>query len=113
MIRLSGKEPEREIPINYIGVRAGEKLHEELWGEDEEIAETGHPKIRRARRVPVTASWLDEELADLELLVHKGETLEAVSRLSRMVKTPVRAPLRREEQVEELGGVTPDSRPLA
>jgi FlaA1/EpsC-like NDP-sugar epimerase len=113
MIRLSGKEPEREIPIDFIGVRAGEKLHEELWGVDEEIAETGHPKIRRARRVPITASWLEEELADLELLVHKGETLEAVSRLSTMVKAPVRATLGREEQVEELGRVTPDSRPLA
>jgi FlaA1/EpsC-like NDP-sugar epimerase len=108
MIRLSGKEPEREIPIEFIGVRAGEKLHEELWGADEEIAETRHPKIRRARRIPITASWLDEELAVLERLVRDGETLDAVSRLSRMVKTPARG-LRREEQVEQLGGVTPDS----
>jgi FlaA1/EpsC-like NDP-sugar epimerase len=96
MIRLSGKEPEREIPIEFIGVRAGEKLHEELWGEDEEVTETGHPKIRRARRVSVTAAWLDEELAVLERLVHDGETLEAVSRLSTMVKSPQRvgAPVR-------------------
>jgi FlaA1/EpsC-like NDP-sugar epimerase len=90
MIRLSGKEPEREIPVEFIGVRAGEKLHEELWGEEEEVAETGHPKIQRARRVPVSAAWLDDELADLERLVHDGETLEVVSRLSTMVKTPVR-----------------------
>ena len=56
MIRLSGKEPERDIPIDFIGVRAGEKLHEQLWGADEEVADTGHPKISRARRVPVDAS---------------------------------------------------------
>jgi FlaA1/EpsC-like NDP-sugar epimerase len=90
MIRLSGKEPEREIPIEFIGVRAGEKLHEELWGADEEVADTGHPKISRARRVPVTAGWLEEELAELERLVRAGETLEVVSRLSTMVRSPQR-----------------------
>jgi FlaA1/EpsC-like NDP-sugar epimerase len=111
MIRLSGKEPEREIPLEFIGVRAGEKLHEELWGADEEVAETGHPKIRRARRVPIAASWLDEELTDLERLVLAGETLKVVSRLSTMMRSPVR--LGQEQQVEELRGVTPNPRPLA
>jgi FlaA1/EpsC-like NDP-sugar epimerase len=90
MIRLSGKEPEREIPIEFIGVRAGEKLHEELWSAEEEVADTGHPKISRARRVPVAAAWLDEELVELERLVRDGETLEVVSRLSTMVKAPQR-----------------------
>jgi FlaA1/EpsC-like NDP-sugar epimerase len=96
MIRLSGKEPEREIPIDFIGVRAGEKLHEELWGADEEIVDTGHPKILCARRVPIAAAWLEEELAELERLVRDGETLESVSRLSTMVRGPVRtgAPVR-------------------
>jgi FlaA1/EpsC-like NDP-sugar epimerase len=111
MIRLSGKEPEREIPLEFIGVRAGEKLHEELWGEDEEVAETGHPKIRRARRVPIAASWLDEELTDLERLVLAGETLEVVSRLSTMMRSPVR--LGQEQQVEEFGGIAQNPRPLA
>jgi FlaA1/EpsC-like NDP-sugar epimerase len=111
MIRLSGKEPERDIPFEFIGVRAGEKLHEELWGKDEEVAETGHPKIRRARRVPIAASWLDDELAELERLVLDGETLESVSRLSKMVRAPVR--LVPEQELEELRGVTPDSRPFA
>ena len=112
MIRLSGKEPEREIPFQFIGVRAGEKLHEELWGENEEVAETGHPKIQRARRVPVEAAWLDDELTELERLVHDGATLEVVSRLSMIVKAPRRG-LPREQQAEELGRVAPDARPFA
>ena len=90
MIRLSGKEPERDIPIDFIGVRPGEKLHEELWSKDEEVTETGHPKIRRARRVPVSAAWLDAELAELERLVREGDTLEVVSRLSMIVRAPQR-----------------------
>nr|MDP9492082.1 polysaccharide biosynthesis protein [Actinomycetota bacterium] len=99
-------EPEREIPINFIGVRAGEKLHEELWGPDEEVAETTHPKISRARRAPVLAEWLDEELGELERLVEEGETLEAVSRLSTMVRAPMR--LDRQQQVEHRDGVATD-----
>ena len=72
-------------------MRAGEKLHEQLWGPDEEIAPTTHAKISRARRAPIVAEWLESELAELERLVDEGETLEAVSRLSTMVRVPKRA----------------------
>ena len=52
MIRLS-EQGEREIPFEFIGVRAGEKLHEELWGKDERSPRPATPKIQRARRVPI------------------------------------------------------------
>jgi len=45
LIRLSGKEPDREIAITYTGLRPGEKLYEELITEDENIVETAHDKI--------------------------------------------------------------------
>jgi FlaA1/EpsC-like NDP-sugar epimerase len=93
MIRLSGREPDRDIAIEITGARAGEKIHEELWGEGEEIAETPHPQIRRARRPPVEATWLDGELVDLEQLVEDGDTLGLVTRLSRTVGAPVRSDL--------------------
>jgi FlaA1/EpsC-like NDP-sugar epimerase len=101
MIRLSGKEPDREIPIDFIGVRAGEKLHEELWGEDEVVGETGHPKIHRARRAPVDGVWLEDELGALEQLVGDGETLEVVSRLSAMVRSPHRVGVPQADTVSE------------
>jgi FlaA1/EpsC-like NDP-sugar epimerase len=101
MIRLSGKEPEREIPIEFIGARAGEKLHEELWGEDEVVAQTAHPKIHRARRAPVDGVWLEEELDALERLVAEGETLEAVSRLSTMVRSPRRVAVPQTDTVSD------------
>ena len=90
MIRLSGREPGRDIAIEFTGARAGEKVHEELWGEGEEVAETPHPHIRRARRPPVEAAWLDGELVDLEQLVEDGDTLGLVARLSQTVGAPVR-----------------------
>jgi len=52
MIRLSGREPEVEIAIRYIGLRPGEKLYEELFYADEALGETDHPKIRVARAQP-------------------------------------------------------------
>ena len=45
MIRLSGKEPERDIAITFIGARPGEKIHEELFAEGETWKPTVHPKI--------------------------------------------------------------------
>jgi FlaA1/EpsC-like NDP-sugar epimerase len=99
MIRLSGKEPDRDVPIEFIGARAGEKLHEELWGEGETVGDTSHPKIKRATRPPVAAAWLDDELLVLERFVEEGETLELVSRLSAMVRAPRRVAVQQRETV--------------
>ena len=45
LIRLSGLEPEKDISIEYIGMRPGEKMFEELRTDEENIIDTGHDKI--------------------------------------------------------------------
>jgi len=45
LIRLSGLEPEVDIPIVYTGLRPGEKLYEELQQFDEKKIRTNHKKI--------------------------------------------------------------------
>ncbi len=45
MIRLRGLRPYVDIPIEFVGVRSGEKLHEELHTEDEQTIPTIHPSI--------------------------------------------------------------------
>jgi len=87
MIRLSGKDP-GEIGIDFVGARPGEKLHEELWGENEKVVATAHPKIRRVSGLVVDPVWLEDELGELERLVEAGETLNAVSRLAAMSRDP-------------------------
>ncbi len=49
MIRLSGKEPEKDIQIQYTGLRPGEKLFEELFHASEQLVETSHEKLFKAR----------------------------------------------------------------
>ncbi len=45
LIKLSGLEPEKDIPIEFTGVRPGEKLFEELGFDPESMDRTHHPKI--------------------------------------------------------------------
>jgi FlaA1/EpsC-like NDP-sugar epimerase len=91
MIRLSGKEPETDIPIAFVGVRPGEKLHEELWTDGETVGPTSHPKILRAARPPIDVDWLEDELGGLEGMVERGDTLDVVSKLASMLREPRRA----------------------
>ena len=49
LIRLSGKEPGKDIEIQYTGLRPGEKLYEELFHEGEQTEKTAHEKINQAK----------------------------------------------------------------
>jgi FlaA1/EpsC-like NDP-sugar epimerase len=77
MIRLSGKEPETDIAIAFVGVRPGEAPRGALdrWrdGQRHHIRRSCAPRALRS------TSWLDEELTDLERMVERGETLDVVS----------------------------------
>jgi FlaA1/EpsC-like NDP-sugar epimerase len=49
LARLAGRDPD-SVPIQYIGLRPGEKLHESLFYDAEAIESTRHPKVLRARQ---------------------------------------------------------------
>ena len=93
MIRLSGKEPGRDVAIEIVGARPGEKLHEELWSDDEQVTPSQHPAILRVTRAPIDAVWLESELRELEGLIDAGDTLEVVGRLSAIARDPRRVKL--------------------
>jgi len=88
MIRLSGKEPDTDVAIEIVGIRPGEKLHEELWGTGEAAEPTSHAKILRSGGRNVDPGWLDEELVELERLAEAGESLDVVAKLNAMLDAP-------------------------
>ena len=50
MIKLSGKQPGRDIEIKFTGLRPGEKLSEELFHHEEDLVGTDHKKILLAKQ---------------------------------------------------------------
>jgi FlaA1/EpsC-like NDP-sugar epimerase len=74
MIKLAGYEPDGEIAIEIVGVRPGEKIHEELFNADERSLPTAVERIVRAVRAdPLDPGWVEGTVARLESLVASGD----------------------------------------
>ena len=66
MIRISGKVPGKDIEITYTGLRPGEKLFEELFHDQENLAETTHDKILLAQSRLTEWEYVKEIMAAME-----------------------------------------------
>jgi FlaA1/EpsC-like NDP-sugar epimerase len=91
MIRLMGlelrdaKHPDGDIAIEYIGLRHGEKLHEELLlGEN--ITRTEHPRILKSREPSLPAAELANVLDALRVGMEAGNVQAIHAALTRAVE---------------------------
>ena len=74
MIRLSGLEAD-EIEIEYVGLRPGEKLYEELLADDEHTLPTPHEKLRIAQARTADSAWVNTLLQWIENAHSTNESL--------------------------------------
>ena len=65
LIRLRGFVPDRDIPIEYTGLRPGEKLTEILIGDQEELQDTAVKGVMRFTGLVVDPESIDRRLAKL------------------------------------------------
>jgi FlaA1/EpsC-like NDP-sugar epimerase len=73
MIELCGLDPERDIDVEIVGRRPGEKLTEELFNGYEQPVATAAEKILRAEREPLGADQVEAMFDEIGLLVLEGD----------------------------------------
>ncbi len=82
LIRLMGFVPDRDIKIEYIGLRPGEKLYEEFLMAEEGLQETSNKLIHIGRPIPMEEAAFSANLAKLKEAVEaEGEIKEIVKSL--------------------------------
>jgi FlaA1/EpsC-like NDP-sugar epimerase len=86
LIRLSGKEPGVDAEIVFTGMRPGEKLHEELIVEGEDVTRTSHPKVMRLMGSEAMPAGWARRLEELIALAVTGESFSVIEKLDALVK---------------------------
>jgi FlaA1/EpsC-like NDP-sugar epimerase len=84
MIRFSGLEPGKDIAIEVIGPRQGEKLHEDLFNAYEEPEPTPAAKILRAVREPADPAWVERTFERIEALVEAGDAATLAAEVAQL-----------------------------
>ena len=87
MIDLSGLDPDREIEIEIIGRRDGEKLQEQLFNSYERSCPTVAEKISLAEREPLAVETVEAMFAEIGLLVLEGDAAGLAAKVSELSAT--------------------------
>lgn len=84
MIRLSGYT-EADIPIQFVGLRPGEKLYEEVLGDLENTQPTYNPKIRVANIKALRFDQVEQAIMQLPFLLKSGDDFALVRKLKQLI----------------------------
>jgi FlaA1/EpsC-like NDP-sugar epimerase len=83
LIELSGLVPDQDVKIVFTGLRPGEKLYEELFGDHADaVRSTEYPKIFVVKGSSHSQLYLEQYLKELEEAAHVGD-IRAIQRVLR------------------------------
>ena len=85
MIRLAGRRPDKDVALEFTGLRPGEKLHERLFGELEELVETRYEGILLSNPPAPERAVLEAALEDLAAAARARHTDDTLARLAALV----------------------------
>jgi CheY-like chemotaxis protein len=86
MITLSGFKPDEDIRIEYVGLRPGEKLYEELITDGEDVVPTRHEKIMvLSAQKKANISTLSGQISELVQLAATCSAYGIKNQLCRMI----------------------------
>jgi FlaA1/EpsC-like NDP-sugar epimerase len=89
LIENSGLTPEKDIEINYIGLRAGEKLNEELYWKGEDIIPTKNKKITLLRPNDINKEFLFLQIDRLIKMKSEQKSYDTIGVLKSLVPEAV------------------------
>ncbi len=92
MIRLSGLEPDKDIAIETVGAKPGEKLHEELFNPFERPQPTPAEKILRADRPRLDALWVERTFDEINLFVLEDDAAALADKVAELSAVRTAAP---------------------
>lgn len=90
LIRLSGYIPNEDIKIEFVGLRPGEKLYEEVLTEEEGLNETAHKKIFVGRPTFDDFDTLMVKINEFREIVEEDDREKIISKLEEIVPTYTR-----------------------
>jgi FlaA1/EpsC-like NDP-sugar epimerase/RimJ/RimL family protein N-acetyltransferase len=85
MIKLKGLEPHKDIKIDYIGLRTGEKLNEELYTDKEILEKTINERILRINQDDFDKEIYSRNIKNLEKLVSEKDDARIIAKLQETI----------------------------
>ena len=87
LILLHGLTPDKDIRIQFTGLRPGEKLDEELMEDPSSLQKSEHDDIMVLKKEDVPAEWMQSRILDFELLARGKDNAASIRKLMETVPT--------------------------